>query len=84
MTNMKVMVKMLKRGDPVHCEATTTVERKCKKSKKGPVTSKGRYHNDPKFLDRQVWANSLDTDQTAPSGERSSLVRVFTGKQCRH
>ena len=23
------------------------------------------YHNDPKFSDRQVWANSADTDQTA-------------------
>ena len=22
------------------------------------------YHNDPKFLDRQVWANCVDTDQT--------------------
>ena len=26
------------------------------------------YHNDPKFLDRQVWANSADPDQTAPIG----------------
>ena len=25
------------------------------------------YRNDPKFLDRQVWANSADPDQTAPS-----------------
>ena len=24
------------------------------------------YSNDPKFLDRQVWANSVDPDQTAP------------------
>ena len=23
------------------------------------------YHNDPKFSDRQVWANSVDPDQTA-------------------
>ena len=23
-------------------------------------------HNDPKFSDRQVWANTLDPDQTAP------------------
>ena len=22
------------------------------------------YHNDPKFLDGQVWASSVDTDQT--------------------
>ena len=26
------------------------------------------YRNDPKFLDRQVWANSADPDQTAPRG----------------
>ena len=26
------------------------------------------YRNDPKFLDRQVWANSDDPDQTAPNG----------------
>ena len=22
------------------------------------------YRNDPKFLDRQVWANTVDSDQT--------------------
>ena len=26
------------------------------------------YHNDPKFSDRLVWANSADPDQTAPTG----------------
>ena len=26
------------------------------------------YRNDPKFWDRQVWANSEDPDQTAPRG----------------
>ena len=26
------------------------------------------YRNDPKFLDRLVWANSADPDQTAPRG----------------
>ena len=26
------------------------------------------YHNDPKFSDRQVWANSVDPDDTAPRG----------------
>ena len=30
------------------------------------------YHKDPKFLDRQVWANSADPDQTAPK-EQSDL-----------
>ena len=25
-------------------------------------------HNDPKFLDKQNWANSVDIDQTAPLG----------------
>ena len=28
----------------------------------------GNYRNVPKFLDRQVWANSADPDQTAPRG----------------
>ena len=27
------------------------------------------YHNETKFLDRQVWANSEDLDQTASEGE---------------
>ena len=26
------------------------------------------YSNDPKFSDREVWANSADPDQTAPRG----------------
>ena len=26
------------------------------------------YRNDPKFMDRQAWANSADPDQTAPRG----------------
>ena len=26
------------------------------------------YRNDPKFLDRSIWANSVDPDQTAPRG----------------
>ena len=32
------------------------------------------YPNDPKFSDEQVWANSVDPDQMAPS----SLIRVHT------
>ena len=32
------------------------------------------YRNFHKFSDRQVWANSADPDQTAPS----SLIRVYT------
>ena len=27
---------------------------------------KRKYRNDPKFSDRQAWANSADPDQTAP------------------
>ena len=35
----------------------------------GPGTnSKYRHRNDPMFLDRLVWANSADLDQTAPRG----------------
>ena len=41
-----------------------------------------QYRNDPKFSDRQAWANSTDPDQTAPRGgavsRRSSLIRVCT------
>ena len=36
------------------------------------------YHNDPKYLDRQIWANSADPDQTAPRRVSSSLIRVYT------
>ena len=35
------------------------------------------YRNDPKFLDRQVWANSADPDQTAPTGEVWSGSTLF-------
>ena len=35
------------------------------------------YLNDLKFLDRQVWATSVPSYQTAPEG-RSSLIRVYT------
>ena len=31
------------------------------------------YHNGPKFLDRQVWANSVDPDQT---GSGSALFAI--------
>ena len=34
------------------------------------------YCNDPKFLDRQVLANSADPDQTAPRGSGSSLFAI--------
>ena len=29
------------------------------------------YRNAPKFSDKQVWANSVDPDQTAPEGAAS-------------
>ena len=38
------------------------------------ISSNIRYRNDPKFSDRQVWANSADPDQTAPS----KLIRANT------
>ena len=37
------------------------------------------YHNDPKFSDRLVWANSADPDQTVPRGavwSGSSLLAI--------
>ena len=30
--------------------------------------NENKYGNDPKFLDRLIWANSADPDQTAPRG----------------
>ena len=35
------------------------------------------YRNDPKFLDRQAWANSADPDQTAPRGAVWSGSTLF-------
>ena len=35
---------------------------------KSDITNEPNYHNDPKFLDRQVWADILDQDQTASQG----------------
>ena len=32
------------------------------------LTYSQKYRNDPKFQDKQVWANSADPDQTAPRG----------------
>ena len=32
------------------------------------------FGNEPKFLDKQVWANIVDLDQTAPEG----LIRICT------
>ena len=37
------MVKTLKRGDPAHCEAIETVERKCKGNTKTQATSRGEF-----------------------------------------
>ena len=36
-----------------------------------------KYHNFPKFSDRQVWANSADPDQTAPRGAVWSGSTLF-------
>ena len=38
---------------------------------------KGHYRNDPKFLDRQAWANSADPDQIAPRGAVWSGSTLF-------
>ena len=44
-----------------------------------PEIENKNYRNDPKFSDRQVWANSADPDQIAPMVEpRSSNFRVIT------
>ena len=38
----------------------------------------GTYRNDPKFLDRQAWANSVHLDQTAPKGTVSTLFAILS------
>ena len=35
------------------------------------------YHNEPMFSDRQVWANSVDPDLTAPRGAVRSGSTLF-------
>ena len=35
------------------------------------------YHNNPKFLDRLVLANSADPNQTVPRGEQSDQGPLF-------
>ena len=37
----------------------------CNKKRNSYIDVKKCYCNDPKFLDKQVWANSADPDQTA-------------------
>ena len=34
----------------------------------GKLCRVSRYDKDPKFSDKQVWANSADPDETAPRG----------------
>ena len=41
------------------------------------VALKQEYHNNPKFSDRLVWANSADSDQTAPRGAVWSESTLF-------
>ena len=60
----------------------------CKKFTAVPKKHNTCISNDPKFLDRHVWANSIHIDQTVPEGQqcsprwncskRSVLIRVYT------
>ena len=65
MTNMKTMVKTLKRGDPAHCEATETVERKCKRKAKLQGTSRGKYWNIPSIVS-EGYCDSTVISQSVP------------------
>ena len=40
------------------------------------LRQKSRYSNGPKYLDRQVWTNIVDPDQTAPEGSGSTLFAI--------
>ena len=35
------------------------------------------YCNDPKFLDRQVWTNSVDPDQTTPTNRNAHYISLY-------
>ena len=43
-----------------------TISFRSEETDKTVSPSQYKHRNDPKFLDRQVWANSVDPDQTAP------------------
>ena len=40
-------------------------------------TVSSEHGNDPKFSDRQVWANTPDPDQTAPLGDQGLHCLLF-------
>ena len=43
-----------------------------------------RYRNDPKFSDRQVWADTVDPDQTAPRGSQTADQGLHCLPFCQH
>ena len=47
------MVKTLKRGNPAHCEATETVERKCKGNTETQATNRGEFLYGENFKERE-------------------------------
>ena len=36
------------------------------------------YRKDPKFLDQQIWANTVDPDHTAPVWSGSTLFAILS------
>lgn len=83
---MKVMVKMLKRGDPAHCEASETVERKCKRKNKATGTSKPSKVCKYKFeewSECNIATNTMTRRQTLKSGPSTCQQVKEYSKKCK-
>ncbi|KAH3736208.1 hypothetical protein DPMN_042771, partial [Dreissena polymorpha] len=83
-TNMRQMVKTLKRGDPAKCEPTQTIEKKCK-SKKNNVNV-CQYKMEP-WSGCDLTTNTITRRQVLTSGPATCLpVKQYSRnckKQCR-
>lgn len=82
-TNMKVMVKMLKRGDPAHCEASTTVERKCKRKSKTPGASKVCKYKSAEWSPCDIATNTMTRKQSLKSGPSTCQPVKEYSRKCK-
>ncbi|XP_045196661.2 uncharacterized protein LOC123551646 [Mercenaria mercenaria] len=78
-TNMRVMVKTLKRGDPAQCEPTQTIERKCKGKKKTNVC-KYKYEQ---WSECNITTNTMTRRQVLKSGPASCQPVKEYSKKCK-
>ncbi|KAL4233850.1 hypothetical protein ACF0H5_008526 [Mactra antiquata] len=78
-TNMRVMIKTLKRGDPSKCEPTQTIERKCK-GKKQVNVCKYKYEQ---WSACNVTTNTMTRRQVLKSGPESCQAVKEYSKKCK-